>query len=143
MLSARTTQGWREPIATLSGQLDELRKTASLLTTPGRWTAELVDVEHHQLTVEVRAVDSPEPVDDIGEPVLRARLVAPDRIEIEISEAGIEHIGRRLSTWLADLGPGGHAHLEWFHPVEGEVDDRSPWIAWVFEAEEGAASGNG
>jgi hypothetical protein len=90
----------------------------------------------------VRTVDSPEPVDDIGEPVLMARLVTPDRIEVEISEAGIDHIGRRLATWLADLRPGGHAHFEWLHPAEGAVGDRSPWIAWVFEADEGAASGD-
>lgn len=97
-----------------------------------------LDNSDRTLWVDVIVVHDEEPLDDIGQRVLRATVVDEDRIQVAISEAHRARFAESLADLLGRLRPdqpgGDHVHLEWYHPIEDAAGagEHSPYIAWVF-----------
>jgi hypothetical protein len=109
-----------------------------LLCDPGSRPLARLDGSDQTLWVDVVVADDEEPLDDIGQRVLRATVVAEDRVHVAISDAQRAGIAQSLAALIGRLRPdepgGDHVHLEWYHPIDDPAvtDERSPYIAWVF-----------
>lgn len=87
VLTAVVQQGWRAPGVTVWGTPEDLAAVPSLLCGPGSRPLARLDGSDQTLWVDIVVADDEEPLDDIGQRVLRATVVAEDRIHVAISDA--------------------------------------------------------
>lgn len=119
----------------------------SLLCEPGSRLLAQLEGNGRPLWVDVIEVGTDEPLDDIGQPVLRATVVADDRINVAISKACRAQISQSFAELLGrlrtDPPEGDHVHLEWYHPIDDPLvtDENSPYITWAFGIPSRAGSG--
>lgn len=138
MLTAAVQQGWRGPYASVWGTADALALVPALLCDPGNREFARLEAGARSLWVDVMEVDEAEPLDDIGQRVLRATVVAEDRVRVAISAEGRAQLAEFLAELIGrlevDRPEGDHVHLEWFHPIDDPAvtDEYNPYLAWVF-----------
>ena len=138
MLTAALDQGWRGPRLTIYGTPGDLAAVPRLLCDSGSRPLARLHGSDRTLWVDVVVIDDEEPLDDIGQRVLRATVVAEDRLHVAISDAQRAGIAQSIAALIGRLRPdepdGDHVHLEWCHPIDDPAvtGEHSPYIAWVF-----------
>lgn len=123
---------------TVWGAPEDLETLPSLLCQPGRRAFARDEGSGQTLWTDVVMVDEVEPLDDIGQHVLRATVVGGDRIVVEVSRARQLVIASGMAERIGQLRPdrlgGDHVHIEWFDPIDDPTvtDAWCPYITWTF-----------